>query len=54
MKRKHQLLADKHTETFPPEVIAQWRDIVWNWDENHARTDPYHQPETCELGALKI
>lgn len=45
MKRKHRILADKHTATFAPAVISKWSELVRNWDKNHSSKDPYAEPE---------
>lgn len=46
MKKKHRVIADKHTATFEPHVIAKWETMRRKWDENHANPDPYKEPDS--------
>jgi len=54
MKKRHRLLADKHTLTFPTDTIEKWREMKREWDEDHSKPDPYQESETCESHSSKI
>lgn len=47
MKKKHRIIADKHTGTFEADIIAKWEAMRRKWDQNHANPDPYEEPESC-------
>lgn len=53
MKKKHRVLADKHTATFPPDIIAKWEGMIQDWDADHSKPDPYKEPESCQLSLSK-
>jgi hypothetical protein len=54
MKKKHRLVADRHTETFLLEVIAKWQQMIKEWDDDHSKPDPYQEPEACKPYATQL
>jgi hypothetical protein len=48
MKEKHRALADRYSETFPPEQIAQWMEVMRAWHEDNTNPDPFAEVEEGE------
>jgi hypothetical protein len=45
MRAKHQAYFDRHSLKFTPAVIEKWEKMVMDWDEDHAKVNPYAEPE---------
>jgi hypothetical protein len=45
MRAKHQAYFDRHSLKFTPAIIEKWEKMVMDWDEDHAKVNPYAEPE---------
>lgn len=44
MYTKHREAFEKFTDTFPPDVISKWDQMVKDWDADNSKPNPYQEP----------